>query len=121
MKLKIGAQVVLTRNLKASDQLFNGARGVVVAFKECTPGEIMSSAGTRNTKVGTAFSYVPEVLFDNGERHHIFPVEFSQEFNKNRISRWQVPLKLAWALTIHKSQGMTLDKVENKNFKSLKK
>ncbi|XP_061653801.1 ATP-dependent DNA helicase PIF1 isoform X2 [Phyllopteryx taeniolatus] len=94
LHLKVGAQVMLTKNLDVTRGLVNGARGVVVAFE---PGK----HGLPHVRF---LSGVTEVLklerwaFKSGGGAH--------------LSRQQLPLKLAWAISIHKSQGMTLDCVE---------
>ncbi|XP_053294398.1 ATP-dependent DNA helicase PIF1 [Pleuronectes platessa] len=94
IQLKVGAQVMLTKNLDVSRGLVNGARGVVLAFE----------SGKHGLPRVRFLCGVTEVLkqerwvFKSGGGIH--------------LSRQQLPLKLAWAISIHKSQGMTLDCVE---------
>ncbi|KAL0235605.1 hypothetical protein GEMRC1_002187 [Eukaryota sp. GEM-RC1] len=88
--LKVGAQVMLVKNLSVSDSLCNGARGVVIGFD----------------------NRMPQVKFASGciktiERH-TFQIE---DKGITVASRSQIPLKLAWSITIHKSQGMTVEKM----------
>lgn len=89
--LKIGAQVMLLRNINISAGLVNGARGVVKGFKDDLPVIRMM-----NDK-----EYVA--------RHEKWSIKTA---SGAVISRKQIPLKLAWAFSIHKSQGLTLDCVE---------
>eukprot|EP00118_Oscarella_pearsei_P010826 m.68656 g.68656 ORF g.68656 m.68656 type:complete len:613 (+) comp35539_c0_seq2:22-1860(+) len=94
LELKPGAQVMLTKNLDVSRGLVNGARGVVVEF----------SAKQRNA---------PVVKFASGQTIVIKPEKWTFGMKSGvPVTRRQLPLKLAWALSIHKSQGMTLDCVE---------
>ena len=89
LQLALGAQVVLLVNLDIDNGLVNGSRGVITNFRMDTP----------------------IVKFVNGMEIPIISYSWEHEGNPTYI-RKQIPLKLAWATTIHKSQGQTLDLVE---------
>ncbi|XP_042285961.1 ATP-dependent DNA helicase PIF1 isoform X2 [Thunnus maccoyii] len=94
LQLKVGAQVMLTKNLDVARGLVNGARGVVVAFESGKHG-------------------LPHVRFLCGVTEVLKPERWVFKSGGGiHLSRQQLPLKLAWAISIHKSQGMTLDCVE---------
>ncbi|CAB9530349.1 helicase PIF1 [Seminavis robusta] len=96
VRLKVGAQVMLTRNKSVERKLVNGSRGVVVRFEQ--QGD----------------ASVPIVRFDCGIVMPVSPVEAVRHNPDGGgvgcLVRQQVPLKLAWALTVHKSQGTTLSR-----------
>ncbi|XP_045774744.1 ATP-dependent DNA helicase PIF1 [Maniola jurtina] len=89
--LKLGAQVMLLKNINVNAGLVNGARGVVVRFDEGFP-----VVRFKNKKEYTART----------ERWYV------KNANGTLLCRRQIPLNLAWAFSIHKSQGLTLDCVE---------
>lgn len=55
---------------------------------------------------------LPRVQFDCGITQTIETAEFWQGSGGGSLTRWQLPLKLGWALTVHRAQGMTLSRVE---------
>jgi ATP-dependent DNA helicase PIF1 len=90
LELKVDAEVMFVAN-NFADGFVNGSRGRVVEFKDDVP--------------------VVELL--NGRFINVEPNTWSlSEGGKVRAEVTQLPLRLAWAITIHKSQGMSLDAAE---------
>lgn len=89
LQLKLGARVMCIRN--AQDRSYaNGSLGTVTGW----------------SPVGGW----PEVELVSGRRITVQPETWElMDGEKRRASLVQVPVRLAWAITVHKSQGMTLD------------
>jgi ATP-dependent DNA helicase PIF1 len=104
--LACNARVMLTSNLWVDMGLVNGAMGTIVAI--CyRNGE---SPPNLPIAVTVRFdSYRGPTLSDGTVP--ITPLRRTWSASGGSCSRLQLPLKLAWAVTIHKAQGLTLDKV----------
>jgi ATP-dependent exoDNAse (exonuclease V) alpha subunit len=90
LSLKIGAEVMFVAN-NFGEGFVNGSRGQVIDFEQD----------------------MPVIRLMSGKRLRVEPHTWSlNEDGLVRAEVRQLPLRLAWAITIHKSQGMSLDAAE---------
>ena len=136
--LKKGMLVVLLVNLDLRAGLCNGSQGMICGFEDNDPKRLPRAAGSskddsvrkifgdhadlKETQIklfikdpGAVRKAWPVVRFHNGQVRTIYAECSINELGDGEpyslLCRTQIPLAPAWAMTIHKSQGMTLDRV----------
>lgn len=96
LHLKIGAQVLLISNIDPDAGLVNGSRGVITSFEVVNENE-----------------YRPIVKFMNDIVRTITHVVWELEITDSiTVSRSQIPLILAFGITTHKAQSLTIDCID---------
>lgn len=133
IELKLNAQVMLIKNL--DDSLVNGSLGKVIAFSDEKTFDISrDDYGSDDEKTAKAkrklamFSHdaestgsimkypVVQFMATDGSSRTILcvPEDWKVELPNGEVQakRTQLPLILAWALSIHKAQGQTLERVK---------
>jgi ATP-dependent DNA helicase PIF1 len=99
LKLKVGAQVMLLKNLDVEHGYCNGSIGIVMGFL--------------NGGVEVKFQYGRLIVSRESWEIKEQVVNATGKMVSRAVAeRSQIPLKLAWAMTVHKAQGATLDCAE---------
>ena len=115
LEIKINARVMLTVNIDIADRLINGQIGTVMHISSDVNGQILKiyikfddvHAGLKKTNTDPFARQRKWVPIEKAESSIIIRI------NKDSspvIKRTQFPLMLAWACTVHKVQGLSLDR-----------
>lgn len=93
LQVKVGAKVILVRNYAIDRNLVNGRTGIIEnIYGDCDAEEQVITVRFSNDQIED----ISRILLENNTR-------------KYSCSRYQFPLKLAWAISIHKTQSMTIE------------
>jgi nucleoside-triphosphatase THEP1 len=101
LELKVGAQVMFVKNdISAEKRFYNGKIGKIISIDD-DEIEVKCPGDQDSIEVGRAEWQNAKYALN----------ETTQEIDEEVIGTFtQFPLKLAWAITIHKSQGLTFEK-----------
>ncbi|KAF2970319.1 hypothetical protein GQX73_g3329 [Xylaria multiplex] len=138
VEFKKGMLVVLLTNLDLGRKLCNGSQGIICGYEEFDPNKLPKLATKKDPTPENAIhgdyaemrevyirrfmdrkqitkKFWPIVKFHNNEVRTIYadcsvhPLGNKEPYSL--LSRTQIPLAPAWAMSIHKSQSLTLDRV----------
>jgi ATP-dependent exoDNAse (exonuclease V) alpha subunit len=98
LRLRVGAQVMMIKNTYQKEGIINGSLGIVKGFSSKKNYPIVQFTNFRELTISPEEWLLER--FDNDTKTVIAEAKMTQ-----------IPLILAWAMTIHKSQGLTLDKI----------
>lgn len=105
LSLKPGARVMLLRN-DPGRQFVNGSLGTVVALTDDVIKVQLEDEDERQGKIVEVTRVVWEII------RYVFDKHQPEQLSTEIIGSFrQFPLRLAWAVTIHKAQGKTFDRV----------
>ena len=112
--LAVCANVMLTVNVDVSDRLVNGARGTVADIIKTSGNVTLVLVNFNNSRVGV--TAIQKSHHRQQQPHALLISRHEATFRIGRnksaeVPRTQFPLVLSWATTIHKVQGLTLDKI----------
>ena len=99
LSLKVGAQVMMIKNSLQKEGVVNGSIGIVKDFSNKKNYPIVEFANQKS------YTISPETW-------SIEKINLTTKAIETEASLVQIPLVLAWSITIHKSQGLTLDKIK---------
>jgi ATP-dependent DNA helicase PIF1 len=113
--LKIGAQVMLTSNLDTENGLANGTRGIITGFRAAKNPDTDLQIQENDDEMRQW--YPPNIelpLVSVGNKTILVPyAKWTRKIHDvGELVLWHMPLRLAWASTIHRVQGSTLDLVD---------
>lgn len=114
--LKVGAQIIITRNI--SKDVYNGCRGIVIGFKQDYEIKNNNIPDWKKEKISKIYEFIkknnnvlPIIKLENDKTFILEPISFIYDgMYDSYVDIIQLPIKLAYAMTVHKCQGMSINK-----------